>query len=138
MLDRIPELRLIHESIHDIHVRLLCLESSKHPVPDDEDSSIVLVQTVSVGSVVDLVVAGCVEDIVQWPQGGHQLGVDPELVEQVELLVDHGVTRRHKKGQGQVERLEIMTRFENLNVDTVGKKLVYDFCFYPAAKCLEG
>ena len=109
MLDWIPELRLIHESIHDLHVRLLCLESSKHPVPDNEDSSIVLVQTVSVGSVVDLVVAGCVEDIVQWPQGGHQLGVDPELVEQVQLLVDQRLAGWDEESQGEIERLEIST-----------------------------
>ena len=50
-------------------------------------------------------VAGGVEDVVQGPQAGHQLSVDPELVEGAQLLVDHGVAHRDKQGQGEVERL---------------------------------
>ena len=49
--------------------------------------------------------AGSVEDVVQGPQAAHQLGVDPELVEGAQLLVDHGVAHRDKQGQGEVERL---------------------------------
>ena len=87
MLERIPELRLIHETIHHLDVRLLLLEGPEHPVPDDEDPGVILVQTVSVGAVMHLVVAGGVEDVVQGAQAGHKLGVDPELVEEVELRV---------------------------------------------------
>ena len=53
----------------------------------------------------NLVVAGSVEDEVQGPKAGHQLSVDPELVEGAQLLVDDSMTHRDKKGQGEVERL---------------------------------
>ena len=53
----------------------------------------------------NLVVAGSVEDEVQGPKAGHQLCVDPELVKSAQLLVDHSMTHRDKKGQGEVERL---------------------------------
>ena len=67
-----------------------------------------------------LVVAGRVEDVVQGAEAGHQLRVDPELgrcgsggagqhhpylVQQVQLLVHHGVARRHHQRQGQIEGL---------------------------------
>ena len=64
MFERIPELRLVHESIHHLDVLLLLLECPEHPVPDDQHPGVVLVQAVSVGAVMDLVVAGCVEDEV--------------------------------------------------------------------------
>ena len=50
--------------------------------------------------------AGGVEDVVQGPQAGHQLRVDPELVQEVELFVDDSVARRHKQSQGEVEGLQ--------------------------------
>ena len=53
----------------------------------------------------NLVVAGSVEDEVQGPEAGHQLCVDPELVEGAQLLVDHGMAHGDKKGQGQIKRL---------------------------------
>ena len=53
----------------------------------------------------NLVVAGCVEDEGQGPKAGHQLSVDPELVKGAQLLVDHSMAHRDKKGQGEVERL---------------------------------
>ena len=109
MLERIPELRLIHETIHHLDVRLLLLECPEHPVPDDEDPGVILVQTVSVGAVMHLVVAGGVEDVVQGAQAGHQLGVDPELVEEVQLLVDQRLAGWDEQSQGKIERLEIST-----------------------------
>ena len=105
MFDRIPELRLIHEAIDHLDVSLLLLEGAEHPVPDDEHPGIILVQAVSVGSVMHLVVAGGVEDVVQGAQAGHQLSVDPELVEQVQLLVDDSVAGRDEQGQRKVEWL---------------------------------
>ena len=64
MFERIPELRLVHQSIHHLDVLLLLLECPEHPVPDDEHPGVVLVQTVSVGAVMHLVMAGSVEDEV--------------------------------------------------------------------------
>ena len=52
---------------------------------------------------------GSVEDELQRPEVGHQLGVDPELVEQVQLLVDHRLAGWDEESQGQIERLEIST-----------------------------
>ena len=53
-----------------------------------------------------LVVAGGVEDVVQGAQAGHQLGVDPELVEGAQLLVDHGVAHWDQQRQGEVKWLQ--------------------------------
>ena len=100
-----PKLRLIDEAIHNLDIWFLSLEGPKHPVPNDENSGIVLVQTVSVGPVVHLVMTGRVQDIVQGPEAAHQLSVDPELVQQVQLLVDHSVAGRDEQGQGHVEWL---------------------------------
>ena len=52
-----------------------------------------------------LVVAGGVEDVVQGAQAGHQLSVDPELVEGAQLLVDHGVAHWDQQRQGEVKWL---------------------------------
>ena len=54
----------------------------------------------------NLVVAGCVEDEAQGPKAGHQLCVDPELVESAQLLVDHSMAHWDKEGQWKVERLQ--------------------------------
>ena len=76
------------------------------PVPDDEEAGIVLIQAVSVCPVVNPVVTGGVEDQLQRPEVGHQLGVDPELVEEVQLFVDQRLAGGYEESQGQVERLE--------------------------------
>ena len=55
---------------------------------------------------VNSVVTGGVQYQLQWPQVGHQLSVDPELVEQVQLLVDQRLAGGYEESQGQVERLE--------------------------------
>ena len=91
MLHGVPELRLVHQPVHDVDVRPLGLEGAKQPVPDDEEAGVVLVQAVPVGPVVDPVVAGRVEHELQGPEVGHQLRVYPELVEQIQLLVDEGL-----------------------------------------------
>ena len=54
----------------------------------------------------NLVMTRRVEDIVQGSQGPHQLRVDPELVQQVQLLVDHGVAGWDEQGQRKVEWLD--------------------------------
>ena len=57
-------------------------------------------------TVVDTVVGGSIEHQLQGPEPVHHLRVDPELVEQVELLVDQVGRRRHHQCQRQVEELE--------------------------------
>ena len=71
MLDWVPELRLLHQPVHDLHVLSLRLEGPEHPVPDDEEAGVVLVEAVPVGPVVDPVVAGRVEDELQGAETGH-------------------------------------------------------------------
>ena len=58
---------------------------------------------------VNSVVTGGVEYQLQRAEVGHQLSVDPELVEQVQLLVDQRLAGGDEEGQGEVERLEIST-----------------------------
>jgi hypothetical protein len=85
VLERIEELRLVDEAVHNLLVLPLPLERPEQPVPDDEDPGVVLVQAVAVRAVVNAVVLGCVEDVLQGAQVLDHLGVDPELVEEVEL-----------------------------------------------------
>ena len=79
-----------------------------------------------------LVVAGGVEDVVQGAQTGHQLGVDPELIEQVELLVDNSVAGRHKQGKGKVKGLQGKRSL------TQHLLLLTQLFTHPTAECLEG
>jgi hypothetical protein len=100
MLDNIKELWLIHQAIHDIFLHPLLLKSAKDPVPDRQPATIVLIQAIPgngvgathehqavlpVGPMVHTVVRGCVQDIAKRSQVTQQLGVDQELVEEVEL-----------------------------------------------------
>ena len=71
MFDWVPKLRLINQTIHNVHIWPLCLEGAEHPVPDDEEAGVVLVEAVPVGPVVDSVVAGSVQYQLQRPQVGH-------------------------------------------------------------------
>ena len=52
------------------------------------------------------VVTGGVQYQLQRAQVGHQLSVDPELVQQVQLLVDHSMAGRDEEGQGNIEWLQ--------------------------------
>ena len=65
--------------------------------------TVVLVEAVSVGPVVDSVVRGRVEEEAEGPEVAHQLRVDQELVEEVELGVDQHVGGGHGQRQGEVE-----------------------------------
>ena len=56
---------------------------------------------------VNSVVTGGVQYQLQRAQVGHQLSVDPELVEQVQLLVDQRLAGWDEESQGEIERLEI-------------------------------
>ena len=65
--------------------------------------TVVLVEAVSVGPVVDSVVRGRVEEEAEGPEVAQQLGVDQELVEEVELGVHQHVGGGHGQRQGEVE-----------------------------------
>ena len=54
---------------------------------------------------VDLMMTNSVEDILQWSNTFHNLCVDPELIEKIELLVNNSVAGRDEERHGQVERL---------------------------------
>jgi len=79
VFDQIKELRLVNKSIHCLFVRPKVLESTKDSIPDRKESTIVLVQTVSVGSMVHLVVSGGVEYKTKRTDVPNQLGVNPKL-----------------------------------------------------------
>ena len=46
-----------------------------------------------------------VEEILQWSNTFHNLCVDPELVEKIELLVNNSVGGGNEERHGKVERL---------------------------------
>lgn len=50
MLERVEKLRLVDQAIDNFFVGSFPFESSKHPVPDYQDSSIIFVQAISVRS----------------------------------------------------------------------------------------
>ena len=60
MFQGIPELRLLHQAIHNVHITPLRLECPKHSIPNDQHRPIILVQTVSVYPMVNLNNALCV------------------------------------------------------------------------------
>jgi uncharacterized protein len=89
--DRVVGVDVLREAVLD--AAHLGFEGAEQLVPDDEDAAVVLVEVLLVGAVVDPVVRGGVEHGL----GGRgepvdRLGVDPVLVEQVELagLADGG------------------------------------------------
>ena len=102
--DDIEELRLVHKTVDNVLVTLLLLKCSKHPVPDTEPTSVILIQAIPgsggelsseepvfsspVGPVVHPVVRGCIEDLAENPEVPEELRVDEELVDEVELGVD--------------------------------------------------
>ena len=51
------------------------------------------------------VVTGCVEDILQWSNTLHNLSVDPELVEKVQLFVNNCMAGRDEECHGKIKRL---------------------------------
>jgi hypothetical protein len=47
------------------------------------------------------VVTGSVEDILQWSNALHNLSVDPEMVEKVQLFVNNCMAGRDEKAMGR-------------------------------------
>ena len=62
----------------------LRLEGAEQLVPDDQDAAVVAVEVAAVGAVVDPVVRRGVEHLLERADAADRLGVDPELVDQVE------------------------------------------------------
>ena len=63
---------------------VLALERAEEAVPHDEDAAVVAVDVAAVAAVVDPVVRGRVEHLLRPAQLADRLGVDPELVEEVD------------------------------------------------------
>ena len=117
--DDIEELRLVHKTVDNVLVTLLLLKCSKHPVPDTEPTSVILIQAIPgsggelsseepvfsspVGPVVHPVVRGCVEDLAENPEVPEELRVDEELVDEVELGVDKHLGGGDGQRQGEVK-----------------------------------
>merc|ERR1719193_2459489 len=94
---------LVNQAIGNLLFWYFVLECAKNPVPNRQEASIVLVQTVPVGTVVNPVVGGKVEDKTKGTQVANQLGVDPKLVEKVQLRVHQHHWGWDGKGQRKVE-----------------------------------
>ena len=62
----------------------LLLKRTEHAVPDDEDASMVPVDVFRVAAMVYPVMGRGIEHPFQWTQPVHELGGNPELVEQVD------------------------------------------------------
>ena len=60
------------------------------------------------------VMTGSVEDVLQWSNTFHQLCVYPELVEKVELQVNNCLGWGNKECQGKVEWLKSNDLLENI------------------------
>ena len=52
------------------------------------------------------VVTGGVEDILKWSDTFHNLSVDPELVQQIELFVNNSMAWRDEESHRKIERLQ--------------------------------
>ena len=60
-------------------------EAAEHPVPDDQNAAVVLVEVLLIPAVVHTVVRRRVEDVFDWPpELSDALGVNPVLVHQVQ------------------------------------------------------
>lgn len=79
----------------DLFVFLLGLVGSKHAVPDHEQSTIVFVNAVRVLAMVDTVLPGSVDDVLERAKVSHHIVVQPHLVDQRELDV-HGQDLRRQ------------------------------------------
>ena len=50
--------------------------------------------------------AGSVQDVVKRTECLDKLGVDPELIQEVQFLVDNRMTGRNKEGEWQIKWLK--------------------------------
>ena len=75
------------------------LETAEDPVPHDQDAAVVAVQIAVVHGMVHAMIGRRAEPAVEPTEAGHVLGVDPELVEQVDQR-DHAEHQGRHAGQG--------------------------------------
>jgi hypothetical protein len=95
--DRVPALQRLAGAVDARLLRVLGLESAEQVVPEHQDAAVVLVQVAVVHRVVHAVVGRRGEPAVEAAERSDLLGVDPELVEQVNQS-DHGEhDRRHAR-----------------------------------------
>lgn len=78
------------------------MEGAKETIKDAEGATVVLVDAVRVAAVVDAVLGGRVEDVLEGAEFADDLGVDPVLEEGVDLVVDGKEVVREEEGEGKV------------------------------------
>lgn len=101
---RVPAVEQAARAVDAFLPVVLVLEGAEHPVPEDQDAAVVLVQVDVIHRVVHAVVAGAAEPAVEPAQAPDLLGVHPELVEQVHQRHDGEHQRRHAgQRHGHVE-----------------------------------
>ena len=102
---RIPALQQAARAVDTGLAVVFGLEGAEQAVPDDEDAAVVPVQVAVIDGVVHAVVAGRAEPAVEPAQAPHLLGMDPELVEQIDQAHDGKHQRRHAgQRHGKVEQ----------------------------------
>ena len=83
---------------------LFDLKRAKDAIPDDQDARVVSIEVLGIGPVVHAVVGGRVEHGLERTHAPDQPGVDPKLIEGVELHGDQVELRRDpEQAQGCVE-----------------------------------
>jgi len=69
--------------------RIFGLKGAEKSVPDDKRAAVVAVNVAGIGTVVDAMVRGSVEDSFERAHGADQFGVNPELVQQADGFHGH-------------------------------------------------
>jgi hypothetical protein len=94
----------MREPIGDRHVRPLLRERAEDPIPDDQDAAVVAIEIRGVRDMMDAVV-GQVEDPLEGPKPPGQLGVQPELIGEVDGKHGaHGHGMQSEQRQRQIEQ----------------------------------
>ncbi len=76
-------------------------ERPEHPVPDDEDATVVPIEILGIAPVMDAMVRRGVEHVLERPPHPVDvLGVNPELVDEVQRVREEDESRRHAE-QGE-------------------------------------
>src|SRR6185437_8701322 len=75
-----------HQAVYEGDLGPLVGEAAEEPVPDDENPAVVAVEVLAVRRVVYTVMGRRVEYQLQWPEAADEVGVQPELVSQVDCL----------------------------------------------------
>jgi hypothetical protein len=91
------------ETIGDLFIVTFSSKRPKQAIPNDENTGIVLIDTVRISSVMYSMVAGRVEYILEWAELRYHVGVNPKLVQKIHLSMNHKYLRRNEEGQRQIE-----------------------------------